>query len=185
MSLGSVVLLGVVVASTATCSSTTEPRSLPTVRVVNAMCDAGHCATLEIRAFVWKFKVPQPPHGREMLADIPPGETCITFPRSWSLTIIGPDTTGRMDTTTTTWTPADPIYLVAADSAVFYSGRSNLPWDSSKGPSPYDGLFPGTVGETPNFTPGDAGGWTVTFPNLARPGSLWSANIVRGPPCKG
>jgi len=41
--------------------------------VTNASCEAGRCATLEIRAFVSKFAVPQWPQGMESVGFAPPG----------------------------------------------------------------------------------------------------------------
>ncbi len=180
MFLRSIVLLGLVLTSATACSTITDARSLPTVRVTNAMCDVGHCATLEIRAFIWKFNVPQWPDGMEVLGDVGPGETCLTFPAKWTLTVIGPDTTGRVDTATVVWTPADtiPIFLIAVDSAVFYGGRS--PGDTSV----YDHLVPGSVGETPNFSPGTAHGWTAAFPNVQKLGAQWSVTPQAGDACK-
>jgi hypothetical protein len=191
MSLRYVFLFVGIVATTATCSSTTEPRPLPTVLVTNAMCDSGHCATLEVRAFLWKFDVPQPPSGLRVLGEAHQGRTCLTFPPSWTLHIIGPDTTGRVDTVTITWTPSDtvPIYLIAVDSAVFHraAGTSAMSHASvstvdSATPqdSPYDGLVPGSVGETGNFLPGDATGWSVSFPSAP----LWSARVDTADVCR-
>ena len=167
----------------AACSSPDAPRPLPTVLVTNATCEAGRCMTLEVRAFVWKFTIPQLPFGFERLGEVPPGKTCFTFPSSWTLRVIGPDSTGRVDTLIITWTPADtiPIYLIALDSVLFHGGGDSAQLDSSKqGVWPYDGLAAGSVGETPNFAPGEAAGWSVTFPGAPR----WSAGLIAGEACK-
>lgn len=153
----------------------------PTVLVTNATCEAGHCATLEIRAFVSKFTVPQPPQGLRVLGEAPPGQTCLTFPASWPLRIIGPDTTGRIDTTTITWTADDPagIYLIAVDSQAYY-GYFNGQSDSLDADAlPYDGLALASVGETPDFVPGSGSGWTVSFPSSPVRG----ATLVDGAAC--
>ncbi len=134
---------------------------LPTVLVTNATCGAGHCETLNIRAFVSKFAVPgQPPHGAEVLGEAPPGQTCLTFPPSWSLRITGADNTGRAGTTTITWTPEDtfPISLIAVNHG--------------------DDGFAGSVGDTRDFVPGAAPGWSVSFPS--GPGS---ARLASGAVC--
>jgi len=164
------------------CSSPDAPRPLPTVLVTNETCDSARCRTLEVRAFVWKFTVPQWPQGFKVLGEAPPGQTCFTFPPSWSLRISGPDSTGRVDTLIITWTPDDtiPIYLVAVDSAFFHGHATAAQIDSSRqGLWPYDGFFPGSVGETRNFAPRDAPGWSVTFPSAP----LWSANLADGERC--
>lgn len=190
--IGRVNLLGIVTAlSTAIgCSSPHAPKALPTVLVTNAMCDSVTCATLEIRAFLWKFNVPQPPSGFLVLGEVPPGQTCITFPPSWSMRVIGPDTAGRVDTTTLTWTPNDhsQIYLIALDSIVFHragaGSRISQISSSQSGvfaadTSPYDGLVPGSVGETPNFIPDSARGWSVAFPS-----PMWSARLDQAGICE-
>jgi hypothetical protein len=132
----------------------------PTVLVTNATCEAGHCTTLEIRAFVWKFTVPQSPAGSRVLGEAPPGQTCLPFPVSWPLRIIGTDQSGHVDTTTITWTADDTssIYLIGVDSQAYHGGAAD-------GSLPYDGLVPGSLGETPNFVASDAPGWSVTFPS--------------------
>lgn len=172
------------------CSSPVAPRRLPTVLVTNATCDSGRCATLEIRAFIWKFAVPgQLPWGFGVVGEAPPGERCLTFPPSWSLTVIGDtivgDTTGQVDTVIVTWTPDDtfPINLVAVDSAFFHGGLDSARIDSLKeGLLPYfDGVgFGRTVGETPKFAPGSSAGWSATFPSTPP----WSARLVAGEACK-
>lgn len=164
------------------CSSPDAPQPLPTVLVTNATCDLGRCATLEIRVYVWKFTIPFPPDGEELLADVPPGQTCLTFPPSWSWRIIGPDTSGRVDTLTMTWTPADtvPIYLIALDSVFYHSPLDSAQYDSvAQRRSYFDGLWKGSVGETPNFAPGQSPGWKVTFPSSPP----WSAKLVPSEAC--
>jgi hypothetical protein len=140
----------------------------PTVLVTNTTCETGRCATLEVRAFVRAFHVPQTPDGLRILGEAPPGQTCLRFPPSWPLRIIGPDTTGKVDTTTVTWTPdnADGIYLIAVDSLVYHGGGSPGQVDSSnRAIPPFDGVDVASVGETPTFVPGEAEGWTVSFPS--------------------
>ena len=150
------------------CSGSTGPQHLPTLLVTNGMCAAGHCGTLEVRAFVWKFTIPQHVWGAELVAYVPPGATCLTFPASWTWTIIGPDTLGHVDTTTITWTPGDPapIFLIALDSTYFHTVLDSAQADSvSSAIRPFDGIAPGSVGETMNFVPGNSLGWSITFPS--------------------
>jgi hypothetical protein len=164
------------------CSSS-APAPLPTVLVTNASCDSGRCTTLEIRAFVWKFTVPQWPSGLEILGEAAPGQTCITFPREWRLRIIGPDTTGRVDTASIRWTPDDgsEIYLVAVDSALYHAGPDSAQYDSlTRGLLPYfDDFAPGSVGETSNFSAGTAAGWAVSFPSAP----VYGAKLTVVPAC--
>jgi hypothetical protein len=158
------------------------------VLVRNASCEAGRCTTLEIRAYIWKFKIPYPPQGEEVLGEARPGNTCFSFPPSWSIRLIGDtvvnDTTsGQVDTVTVTWTPADtiPIYLIALDSAYFHLQLDSAQYDSMVQGIPYfDALTKGSVGETPNFAPGASPGWSVTFPSAP----LWGADLTHREPCK-
>ena len=169
------------------CSSAEAPKPLPTVLVTNASCQAGRCTTLEIRAFVWKFRIPFDYFGEELLGWVRPGNTCFHFPPSWTYRLIGDtivnDTTGHVDTINVTWTPADtvPIYVIALDSAYFHSLLDSAQSDSLARGIPYfDDLTKGSVGETPNFAPGASAGWSVTFPSAPR----WAANLAQTEPCK-
>jgi hypothetical protein len=99
------------------------------------------------------------------------------------LRIIGPDTTGKVDTTIITWTPdnADGIYLIAVDSLVYHGGGSDGQIDSTaQAIPPFDGVDFASVGETPTFVPGKADGWAVTFPNTPQ----FGAPLVSGAACK-
>jgi hypothetical protein len=99
------------------------------------------------------------------------------------LQIIGPDTTGKVDTTTITWTPdnAKGIYLIAVDSLVYHGGGSDGQLDSTaQAIPPFDGVDFASVGETPTFVPGEAEGWGVSFPG-APP---FKAPLVMRDPCR-
>jgi hypothetical protein len=99
------------------------------------------------------------------------------------LRIIGPDTTGKVDTTIITWTPdnADGIYLIAVDSLVYHGGGTPGQVDSSnQAIPPFDGVDVASVGETPTFVPGEAEGWAVSFPSV-RP---FSATLAKQSACK-
>lgn len=166
------------------CTSATQPTTSPTLLVNNSTCALGRCTTLEIRAFVWKFTAPQPPQGFEAIGEVPPGQSCLQFPPSWTFKIIGPDSTGVVDTLAITWTPSDTdqVYVVAVDSAVFHSGMDSAQVDSlNHGLLPYfDGLGGGAVGETSNFVPGTSHGWKVSFPSSP----VFSASLTSVPACK-
>lgn len=149
------------------CSPSDAPRAIPTVLINNDTCQAGRCATLEIRAYVWKFLVPYPPQGEGLVGYAPPGQTCLTFPRSWTMTVTGPDSTGKMDTTITTWTPSDPseIYLIALDSFYFHTALDSAQTDTLDHRGVYfDMIAKGSIGETGNFSVSSSPGWQATFP---------------------
>jgi len=98
--------------------------------------------------------------------------------------VTGPDSAGRVDTSTFVWTPQDSsqIYLDAVDSAVFHGGFASAQMDSlHRGQLPYfDALGVGSVGETSRFAPGTGRGWRVTFPSSP----LWSAKLEGADPCR-
>ncbi len=125
--------------------------ALPTLDIMNnPTCAAGACRTLEVRAFVWAFQVPQPPWGWRVLGEMPGGTACLAFPASWTFRVIGP-----ADTTIFTWTPnsASGIYVVVVDSALFHAGTVE--------PSST------ILGLTRTFVPGTASGWQATFSGSA------------------
>ena len=156
--------LACMLASAACSESTATDGDLPTVLIANATCEAGHCANLEIRAFVVAFHVPQPQTGFMSLGEMPPGQTCLAFPATWALRLTGPDSTGALDTTSLTWVPDDPegVYLVAIDTSSY--GHLGERADPTEPALPYDGFGTGTLGETTDFVPGTSRGWKVTFP---------------------
>lgn len=131
----------------AACSHPTAPAPPPTVLITNATCDSGPCRTIVIRVYVVSFRVPQYPWGIEVLGTVVGRTGCLRFPASWRLTVSGPDSSGKIDTTYATWTPSDRagVYLWAGDSASGITG----------------------VGSTAVFVPGTASGWSVTFPSGA------------------
>ncbi len=149
------------------CSTPTQPTqsgkpSIPTLLVTNDACNTSGCRTLEVRAFVWKFTIPQEPYGLEVVGEVHNDSTCLRFPAAWKLSIKG-DT----DTTSITWTPADttPVYLFAVDSAVFHSSWTKAEEDSAAQRLwPYDGSITGGVGHTTNFVVGMSKGWHIQVP---------------------
>lgn len=152
------------------CSSPTTPAPLPTLFVTNGTCASGVCRTLEIRAFVWAFPVPQVPPGLEVVGRVRTATACLTFPAQWRFFVT---TVGSTDTVFYTWTPSNSsgIMLFAVDSALFYTGGTVAQRDSSRQALwPYDGTGLGSVGHTATFVPGSAAGWTVTFPSTSQSG---------------
>ena len=152
------------------CSSPTKPAPLPTLLVTNGTCVGGVCRTLEIRAFVWAFPVPQLPPGLEVVAEVHTATACVTFPAQWRFYVT---TVGSTDTTFYTWTPSNNsgIILFAVDSALFTTGGTAAQRDSSsRALWPYDGAGLGSVGHTATFIPGSAAGWSVTFPSTSQSG---------------
>ena len=92
------------------CSSPTEPPEPPTVFVLNPLCDASGCQTLQVRAFISKFHVPQQPTGLKLIGEISGSEGCLAFPASWKLVVTG------SKSVTLTSTMKDPIYIAAVES---------------------------------------------------------------------
>jgi hypothetical protein len=126
------------------CSSPAEPPTgPPTLWVTNPLCDATGCGTLQIRAFVWEFLVPQPTWGLEVVGEVEGPRGCVRFPPSWHLRVRGVDSTGAYtDSTFFTWTPEKPIFLTALD---------------------WSGGYGNQLAATETFTPADAPGWNLSF----------------------
>lgn len=140
-------VMGLGIAGMLGCQSATTPASppsVPTVRVANANCAAASaCRTVEIRAFVWTFPVPQPIWGLEVVGEVHGPADCLTFPASWTFSVIGPT-----DSVAYKWTPKDNLFLIAVDSAVFHARA--------------DG--PLILGMTTTFAPAEAAGWVMALP---------------------
>jgi hypothetical protein len=152
----------------ANCSSATGPVARPTILVTNAVCAVGSCRTLVIHAFIWGWKIPQPPTGIRVLGYVRGATTCLQFPSEWS---IESGTVG--DLQQLTWKPNDPagIFLLAFDSA-FTSGTATTAQNDSSS----NKLWPyqsggGLIGVTPTVVPGTSAGWSVTFPSTSLTGS--------------
>lgn len=126
------------------CSSTSAPKPLPTLRVINTSCAVGDCRTIEIRAFLWTVPVPEPFWGLRVVGEVHTADDCLTFPASWTLRVISPT-----DTQTYVWTPRQEIFLIAVDSAAFHSqGNPDF-----------------LRAATSTFAPADSPGWRVTLPS--------------------
>jgi hypothetical protein len=147
----------------------TSPKP-PTVLVTNASCAQGGCRTLEVRAFVWVFRIPQLPTGSMVVGYVPPGQKCLVFPTSLTSTIRGVDSLGRTtDSSSTIWTPNDVagVYLSAVDSALFHVTQLTQAQADSLNQTifPFDGYGRASVGSSVTFVPGQHPGWAVSFPN--------------------
>jgi hypothetical protein len=144
---------------------------LPTLSVTNPLCDtAGQCRTIQIRAFVWAFTIPQPTFGLKVLGEVEGPVACLTFPALWEVVVRGADSTGTItDSTTYTWTPDDPdgIFLNAMD------------WPAFRG----DTLAQIQIGATESFVPAEAAGWTMTFSRPGRWGFPYTANLEASDAC--
>jgi hypothetical protein len=153
------------------CSSATAPPSPPpTLLVTNATCETGPCRTMTITAFIWAWDIPQPPTGIRLIGIVHGATTCFQFPKQLSIWVV----TVGVDSTLLTWTPSNSkgIYMVAFDSLLGSGGGTAAQIDSEEeGLWPYDGLAPGMLGYTPTFVPGNAAGWSVTFPTVRQSGA--------------
>lgn len=154
------------------CGSSLPTQPVPdskaiTVLVENNSCEAGRCMTLELRVFVWSFKIPQNPLGYRALAEVPPGTHCVTLPDTMFVRLIGPGTGGGADTTVLVWHANDPagIHLVGVDSAAYHGGPASPAQTDSlnRGIYPYDGSGP-SIGESRIFVPTESEGWRTAFP---------------------
>jgi hypothetical protein len=116
---------------------TIDVTPLPTLRVTNSTCAAGHCDSIAVLAF--PDNQPRTPGGNwSILLGIVTGpEACFTLPPSATFTVSGPNST-----TAITWTPAIPVSLglVPAEGRLFAD------------PS------------TPEFVAGGGAAWHVTLP---------------------
>lgn len=122
-----------------------------------------------VRAFVWTFRVPQPPWGYKVIGEMHGRTACFTFPPSWTFQVIGLRDTipgSPADTTILTWAPdsTSGIFVVAVDSARFHGGEASL----------------STIrGITETFAPGAARGWNTTLSG----GTDSTTAVVEAAPC--
>jgi len=135
------------------CSSTLGPRSGITLLATNSSCLTGPCDSLAVLAF--PSNQPNTPGGywSVNLGLLTTAEACFKLPPSATFRIIGENTDGSRDTTTLTWTSADPVSLGApAASASRIQARPS----------------------TAAFVPATAAGWRITFPadSRASPGPV-------------
>jgi hypothetical protein len=156
----------------------------PTLLVTNSSCSQGGCRTLEVRAFVWMFTIPQLPTGSMHVGYVRPGQTCLVFPPSITATVRGVDSLGRTtDSTSYTWTPGEPrgIYLITVDSALFHAKQFNQAQIDSLTQAifPFDGYGNASVGSSVTFVPGQHAGWAISFPSSP----IRSASVIPGAMC--
>ncbi len=138
------------------CSSTLEPRSGITLLATNSTCLIGRCDSLEVLAF--PSNQPNTPGGYWSfdLGLLTTPEACFKVPASAAFRVIGVNADGSRDTTTFTWTSADPLSLGAQAAS-----------GSRIQASP----------TTAAFVPATAAGWRIAFPTDSRasPGAVCAA----------
>jgi hypothetical protein len=154
------------------CSSPGEPwAGQPTVSVTNPLCDtAGQCRTLQIRAFVWAFTIPQRPDGLKVLGEVEGQTGCLTFPAMWEVIVREVDSTGAViDSLTYTWSPDHPdgVFLTGVDWPAFED----------------DTLAQLLMWATESFVPADAPGWNVTVSQPGRGGLPYTAHVEASDAC--
>lgn len=130
------------------CSSSIAPRTAITVRVANSTCAMTRCDSLEVLAF--PGNQPRTPGGFWSidLGVLTTFEQCFTLPPSATFRVIGVNPDGSRDTTTFTWTTADPVSLGVQAPSGFRAQAS---------PS------------TTAFVPAGSPGWSITLPSASRP----------------
>ncbi len=127
------------------CSSATQPRANVTLLVTNTTCTPGPCTPLRIRAFPGMDVQPRTPGGLWSLdvGTVTTASACLTLPSTAGFYVIAAATN---DTTTFTWTNADPMALGALG-----------PTESALQASP----------DTREFVAAGAQGWSVALPGGA------------------
>ena len=149
--IGRLVLGLAVIGSLDACSSTSAPSDEVTLLVTNATCVTEGCTPLMIHAFVPKFAVPgQPPWGFLDIGTANSASTCLTLPRSHTLTV-----GGGGDASDITWTMADSIKLTAVDPDYVLIGVSD------------------------EFAPTGEAGWAVDFGGPGPVGPVASSPCTR------
>lgn len=129
------------------CSSPEAPGADITLLVVNGTCRTGRCDPLTVLGF--PGNQPQTPGGFWTLdlGMVAGPSACLTLPPSAAFRVIGVADDGTADTTTYTWTIADPLSL-AAEAA-------------------FSSFFP-TSPTTSAFVPASAAGWKITLPDAPK-----------------
>ncbi len=130
------------------CSSPAAPGADITLLVVNGTCRTGRCEPLVILGF--PSNQPHTPGGFWSLdlGVVTGSSACLTLPPSAVFRVIGISDDGlTADTTTYTWTTADPLSLAAEPA--------------------FSSFFP-TAPTTSAFVPARAAGWSVTLPDGSR-----------------
>lgn len=146
------------------CSSPTESDRAPTLFVTNPACDGSGCRSIQIRAFVWAYEIPQNPIGLEVLGDVPGQTACLEFPDAWEIVVSEVDPLGTPIRSDTIRSSLDEeIYLTALD------------WGS-------DDQWLLTM--TESFTPASASGWSLDLLRDPDPDPLpFTARLSRGSRC--
>ena len=148
------------------CSSPTEPKLLPTLFVENPLCDGTGCKAIQIRAFVWEYKIPQGGGiGLEVVGDVAGPTACLQFPEAWQITVSEVDSHGNpIHSDTITSTLDDEVFLTVLD------------WE------PGGDLL---LAKTGDFAPGSSQGWHLALsenPNPPPP-TPFTAQLTTAPRC--
>jgi hypothetical protein len=136
------------VLATVACSSNLGPKTAITVRVANGTCSLTACDSLEVLAF--PSNQPHTPGGFWSidLGVLTTSQRCFTLPPSAKFRVIGVNPDGTRDTTTFTWTTADPVSLGVQAPSGFRTQAS-----------------PSTTAFVPAVSPG----WRITLPSETHP----------------
>ena len=149
------------------CSSPTEPEPPPppTLFVANPLCDGVGCKTIQIRAFVWEYKIPQGGGiGLEVVGEVAGPSACLQFPEFWEIRVSEVDAQGNIvQSDTITSTLDDEVFL------------SVLDWE------PGGDLV---LARTDNFVPGSSQGWNLVLSGNPSPGATrFTALLTTAPRC--
>jgi len=105
--------------------------------VTNGTCQTGACVPIEVGGFVPKFLVPgQRPSGALHIGRVEGRTACLVIPAEQTLTIHGGSSTTKI-----TWTTADVLHLTASDGTPL-----------------------SLLGQSQEFVPARARGWSITLP---------------------
>ena len=146
------------------CSSSTAPDRPPTLLVTNPLCEGTDCRSIQIRAFIWAYAIPQGPFGAELVGEVSGPTACLEFPEIWEIVVRHVDSQGNvLSADTLTSDLDDQIFLTALD------------------PESRDEVF---LGMTESFVPGSEKGWSL---NLVRdPAGAYPpfrGELTSGPRC--
>lgn len=142
--------------------SSMEPAPPPTIVVENPSCDSVGCRTVQVRAFVFSFWIPQLPIGAKVITLLQQREACIVLPTQWTLTVseVGPSG-DIVRTDTLVWTPADSVYFTIIDPETFE-------W----------------LGASETFVPSRSSGWRVSFSRAPAGNRLpFASHLAQAKPC--
>ena len=140
-----------------------DPFNPPTLFIVNPLCDGTGCRALQIRAFIWEYRIPQSPFGAEAVGEVTGPSACLSFPEGWEIIVRGVDSQGNIvQADTITSSLGDEIFLTVLDPESAY-------W---------------LVGRTETFVPNSSPGWNLALTENAEPNAPpFSAQLTKVPRC--